>query len=191
MVLVIVALLLGGGAGLMLNPDLRRAVGVGSQPSTGPSPVTSPTPSPSPSPTTPGIGSAVRDGTFQFVVTSVDCGHNQVGEPPFKVKADGQFCLVGITVTNIGQLAAVLLDSAQYAYTDGGHDDDGVSDNHRYGTNSGAGVLANRGITVWVNLIQPGKSVSGTLVFDIPRDATITRLELHDSAFSDGVVVTV
>jgi Domain of unknown function (DUF4352) len=39
--------------------------------------------------------------------------------------------------------------------------------------------------------INPGNSVNGIIVFDIPKDATIVKLELHDSAFSGGVVVNV
>jgi hypothetical protein len=34
-------------------------------------------------------------------------------------------------------------------------------------------------------------AVTGKVVFDVPKDAKITRLELHDSPFSGGIAVTV
>jgi hypothetical protein len=34
--------------------------------------------------------------------------------------------------------------------------------------------------------INPGNSVNGILVFDIPKNAEPTRIELHDSPFSGG-----
>jgi len=177
-VLVLVALLLGGAAGLMVNPGLRTALGMGPQPS----PVSaSASPTPPPPPPPPGLGDPVRDGAFEFVVKSVECGHSTVGEGLLTMRAKGQYCLVSVSVSNVGTIAGLLLDSAQRAYT---------AEGERRTADSGAGVLANRGITVWVNLIEPGKSVTGLLVFDIPKGASIARLELHDSALSDGAIVT-
>ena len=37
--------------------------------------------------------------------------------------------------------------------------------------------------------INPGNSVVGTVVFDVPKGTKVTELELHDSAFSGGVKV--
>ena len=37
--------------------------------------------------------------------------------------------------------------------------------------------------------INPGNSLTGTVVFDIPVDAAPASLELHDSLFSGGVTV--
>jgi hypothetical protein len=39
--------------------------------------------------------------------------------------------------------------------------------------------------------INPGNSVSGIVVFDVPNGQTPGHLELHDSAFSGGVTVNV
>ena len=41
----------------------------------------------------------------------------------------------------------------------------------------------------WYSEINPGNSVEGAIVFDIPKDQTPTSAELHDSAFSDGIKV--
>src|SRR5262245_21771627 len=47
-------------------------------------------------------GQPVRDGKFEFTVQSVKCGVSQVGEDPLTKTAQGQFCLVTISVKNIG-----------------------------------------------------------------------------------------
>jgi hypothetical protein len=41
----------------------------------------------------------------------------------------------------------------------------------------------------FITPINPGNSVVGTLVFDVPVGSTLSSIELHDSAFSDGVSV--
>ncbi|MEK7536054.1 MAG: DUF4352 domain-containing protein, partial [Patescibacteria group bacterium] len=49
------------------------------------------------------IGGAARDGKFEFVVSSVQCGVASVGDNPYLTKtAQGQFCLLNVTVKNIG-----------------------------------------------------------------------------------------
>lgn len=45
-------------------------------------------------PESPGIGSPVRDGKFEFTVGKVDCGKSRIGSVDFGVRAQGQFCLV-------------------------------------------------------------------------------------------------
>jgi hypothetical protein len=40
------------------------------------------------------IGTAVRDGKFEFVVRSVQCGVDQIGPDYADERAQGQFCLV-------------------------------------------------------------------------------------------------
>src|SRR5690242_17497295 len=45
-------------------------------------------------PATPGVGAAVRDGKFEFVVSRVDCSHTTLGQKQFKRTAKGKFCVV-------------------------------------------------------------------------------------------------
>lgn len=42
---------------------------------------------------------------------------------------------------------------------------------------------------VFLNEINPGSAVKGTLVFDMPKGTQPASIELHDSPFSDGVTV--
>jgi Telomeric repeat-binding factor 2. len=42
----------------------------------------------------------------------------------------------------------------------------------------------------FLNNINPGNSVAGILVYDVPKGLTLSKIELHDSMFSGGVTVT-
>jgi hypothetical protein len=128
-----------------------------------------------------GVGKPVRDGNFQFTVTKVRCGLGKVGSNPYLTKkAQGQFCVVTLTVTNIKTEPRMLNDFDQKAFVGGSS----------YDADSTAGLyLSGDENSVWLNSINPGNTVAGRIVFDIPTGATLTKLELHDSGFSGGVDV--
>ena len=42
----------------------------------------------------------------------------------------------------------------------------------------------------WYSDINPGNSVEGIIVFDIPKDQIATSAQLHDSAYSNGVKIS-
>jgi hypothetical protein len=129
-----------------------------------------------------GIGTPVRDGKFEFVVQKVECGKNKVGGEYLNKTAQGQFCLITVSVKNIGNKPQSFSDSSQKAFSDKGAE---------YATDSGASLYANTDQQVWLNDINPGNVLTGIIVFDIPKDSKIARLELHDSMFSGGVEVKV
>lgn len=138
-------------------------------------------PSGEPAPT-PGLGQAVRDGMFEFVVTSVDCGRTAIDNGWLHADAKGQFCVVALSVRNIGREARRFADGLQLALGPSGE---------RYTADTGAGVVANgNGQAVW-EVINPGIRIEAKLVYDIPAGATISTLVLHDAALSGGVVVAV
>jgi len=133
-------------------------------------------------PTTSGIGQAARDGKFEFVVKSIKCGQTTVGTNEFLTeKAQGQFCLLNITVKNIGDEPQSLFADNQYLFNASGQ---------KYSADSTATTYAApEDSDTWYSEINPGNSVEGAIVFDIPKDQTPTSAELHDSAFSDGIKV--
>jgi hypothetical protein len=64
------------------------------------------------------------------------------------------------------------------------------ADGKQYSADDTATMYASSdGSGSWYNNINPGNSVEGTIVFDIPKDQTPVTAELHDSAFSGGVKV--
>lgn len=132
-------------------------------------------------PATPKVGATVRDGKFAFTVRSVKCGLAKVGTNPYlQEKAQGQFCAVALTVKNIGDEPQSMFADNQYAFDSKGR---------KYSANSMASMADESSQVLWEE-INPGNSVKGTVYFDMPKDAKLAKLELHDSMFSGGVTVT-
>jgi hypothetical protein len=174
-----------GGATLALltNAAFRDATTstLGAQPAEADTPVVIVTSAPPAAPARPGLNTPVRDGKFEFVVSAVTCGQDAVGIAPLSRQAKGQYCVVDLTVRNIGTKDQLLVDGAQKAIGP-----DGV----KYGPDTGAGLLANANGSVWLNVVKPGDKVSGKMVYDVPDGVTIVMLELHDSVFSNGTTVS-
>jgi hypothetical protein len=130
---------------------------------------------------TPGLDQPARDGKFEFTVTKVKCGVAKVGSSLLNEKAQGQFCLIDVRVKNIGKEAQYFSDSEQKAFD---------AAKVEYSVDSAAALYANDEQQVLFEEINPGNTVKGKLVFDIPKGTELTSLELHDSAFSGGVTVS-
>lgn len=129
-----------------------------------------------------GLNSPVRDGKFEFTVSAMVCGQPHVGTGALTKAAQGQFCIVSLSVKNIGDIAQTLDAGSQQAFD---------AQNRTFSADTAAGIyLGDQGNT-FLNEINPGNAVTGKVVFDVPKDAKITRLELHDSPFSGGIPVTV
>lgn len=133
-------------------------------------------------PVEPGLRQPARDGGFEFIVASLTCGKATVGSTLLHRTAQGKFCEVALTVRNIGDQARVFDGHFQKA-----HDATGA----RYSDDLLAELIVNSGNQTFLKEINPGNQVRGILVFDIPRGATISTLELHDSPLSGGVTVAV
>lgn len=175
LVAVFVVAGVASGGGSKSTPTSGTTSGIGGSPSTQPGSQSAAQAS------TARLGTPVRDGKFQFTVTKVRCNVTELGTAPFGTKAQGQFCLVTVKVQNIGDRAQTLFDGGQYLYDASGR---------RFSASSEAGIYANpNDQQVFITPINPGNAVTGSLVFDIPKGVTPTRVELHDSAFSGGAVV--
>ncbi|MEU4621006.1 DUF4352 domain-containing protein [Actinoplanes sp. NPDC023801] len=120
------------------------------------------------------------DGKFQFTVTGMKCGVAQVGGQYANEKAQGEFCLIDVTIKNVGTSAETFYDGSQKAY-------DGA--NTEYSVDSGAAIYANEDSSTFLEQINPGNSVEGKLVFDVPKGTKLASVVLHESAFTAGVKV--
>jgi hypothetical protein len=125
-------------------------------------------------------GQPARDGKFEFTVTKIKYGKTQVGDQFLNKTAQGQYVLLSVTVRNIGSEAKMFDGYSQKAVGAGGV---------KYEHDGAAELYANSQAQAFLNTINPGNSVQGVLVFDIPKDAKLVTLELHDSPFSGGVKV--
>lgn len=129
----------------------------------------------------PGLGDEAVDGKFTFVVDSVEDGPDTIGDDMLGVTAQGRFVLVEMTVTNHGDEAQSFFADNQYLIDTEGREASADSE---------ASLYLDQGDTLFSE-INPGNSLTGTVVFDIPADAQVAELDLHDSAFSGGVTVEV
>jgi hypothetical protein len=132
----------------------------------------------------PHIGQPAADGKFRFVITRVS--HTKsVGDTSMGLgeTAQGRFTVLHIRVTNISNQSQTLDDSSQYVYDASGR---------KFDADTQADIDANpgNGGGVFLNDINPGNSVNGVILFDLPRGDKAVKAELHDSAFSGGVTVS-
>ncbi len=129
------------------------------------------------------IGEVANDGKFAFTVKSVKCGQPSVTDSSgyLTKTAQGQYCLVTLSVKNTG-------DKQQY-FSEGDQKLLNAA-NQQFSADASA-TLTNAGSSdVFLAQINPGNSVEGVLVFDLPKDQTPVTAELHDSALSGGVKVS-
>ncbi|SNY57862.1 DUF4352 domain-containing protein [Paractinoplanes atraurantiacus] len=126
------------------------------------------------------MGKAARDGKFEFVVSQMDCSKTTLGDSIINETAQGTFCVVTVKVTNIGQEAQLFDGSSQKAYDAKGT---------QFSNNTAAEVTINKNSATFLNEINPGNSVTGKLVFDVPKGTKLASIELHDSMFSGGVKI--
>lgn len=127
------------------------------------------------------IGTPVRDGKFEFTVDKVENAGSTIGTGPLAATAQGKYVLVRVDVKNIGDEPAMLDATSQTLFDSQGRKFQAV-------TEFGALPDAQK---VFLENINPGNTVSDApLLFDVPKDAAIDRIELHDSMFSGGVSVS-
>ena len=126
-----------------------------------------------------GIGDAVADGDFTFNVSDLNCGEKKIGSGPFASEASGEYCIAEVTVENTGNESQLMDGSNQFLY---------IGDK-QYSADSDAIFADKRAEAFFIEEINPGLSVDGIVVWDVPVGSEPDRLEFHDSLFSGGVEV--
>jgi hypothetical protein len=129
---------------------------------------------------TAGLNTAVRDGKFEFTVSGVDCSKTELGTAPISTTAQGVFCIVSLHVSNVGNEAQTFDASGQTAYDAQGR---------KFSPNPGDAIYLGDNANSFLEQLNPGSSVDGQLVYDVPTGTQLTQIELHDSMFSGGVKV--
>jgi hypothetical protein len=117
-------------------------------------------------------GSTVRDGKFEFQVLGVERSTSKEGifRPE---QAKGEFFIVHLRVTNIGNDARSFYASDQHLIING----------NKYDASSS---ISDDG---WMEDINPGLGIDTQVTFDIPPGATPEAIECHDSMFSGGALL--
>lgn len=179
---VVLFIIIGVIAGIAGSGSSNSGSTAASSPSTGTSPSSAPAQAAA-KPAT--VGTPVRDGKFQFTITSVSEAKS-VGDTADGLgdTAQGEYTILHVTVKNIGTEAQTFDDGSQYVYDATGRKYDASTDADM-DLNSSDGADS-----VFLNDINPGNTVQGQLAFDMPSGTKAVRAELHDSAFSGGVTVS-
>lgn len=125
----------------------------------------------------PGIGDTVRDGQFEFVVTSVEQPGSTYQPELLEDVANGEWFIVHLTVENIGTEARTFYSGIQDVTWDG---------------REFKGSDFNWNVKNVLDL-NPGLRGETAIMFDVPagfpRGGEGTVLVLHDSALSRGIDV--
>ena len=127
-----------------------------------------------------GIGQDAADGKFNFVVKGVDCGQTEIGSEYFSTTAQGKFCVVDVTITNIGDEPQSFFGENAALFNAQGQE---------FSADTEAAIYLENADSLYEE-INPGNTVNSKVVFDVPKDMKPASLELHDSAMSGGVTVT-
>lgn len=126
-----------------------------------------------------GIGTATRDGKFEFSVSRVEPGIPSVGQDFLTETAQGEYVLVTMTVRNIGDQAQSFATSAQKLLDGQGR---------QFSVDDMATIVLDQNIAY--EQINPGNSIEATVAFDVPLGTVPAEIELHDSLFSGGTTVS-
>lgn len=122
------------------------------------------------------IGTPVRDGKLEFVVTGV-ARSKTAGDPTnqfMQETAKGEFVNVALSVKNTGAEAQNYFASNQKLIVSGKKFD-------------AASILGVQGDG---DNINPGLGIDTVVSFDVPPGSVPEAIELHDSMFSGGVLVS-
>lgn len=186
---VVIALVIIGiiGASTNGNNNQNTSSGNSTDTSTKTTTTNSSSTAQSTSSSTPGLNQQANDGKFGFTVTSFQCGVTEIDQPGDTDGIDSTaqgapYCEMNVSVKGISTVSQDFNDDAQYVYD---------TSNKQYSVDDDATIDANNANNNCMELptVNPGVTITCTLVFDVPASAHISYAMLHDSEASDGVKV--
>ncbi|AGL20866.1 DUF4352 domain-containing protein [Actinoplanes sp. N902-109] len=131
-------------------------------------------------PTAGRMNEMLSDGELRFTVLGSRCGIDQVGTVELGQKPRGEFCLVRLSVLNIGAAHCLFEATRQHVFDRAGN---------AIPADGAASVYADAGSVALLRPLLPGRRVSGTLAFDVPKPAALTAIVLRASRVTPGVRV--
>lgn len=125
-----------------------------------------------------GIGDPVVSGDLQLVVENVDDPVAEIGSEYFNTAAQGEFVVMTIAVTNVGDEPKFFMDSSLTLLAGG----------KTFNPDSSAPMyLEDRAILF--DEINPGNTLKGAVVFDLPVGTSLETLEFEGGLFDKAVSV--
>lgn len=126
------------------------------------------------------VGDAITAGDLSVTVTNVEAGLKRIGDEHLGSDAQGQYVKVSVSVTNNGKEATYFTESDQHL----------IDDQDRQHSTSGDSIYLGND-SVLFEQINPGNTVEGIMLFDIPADATPKAVEIDTGLLSNPVRVNV
>lgn len=122
------------------------------------------------------IGEAVNANDLSFTVTDISKAKS-LGNSYSKKEAQGTFNVITLTIKNTGK-ETITIDSSMLKVTDS----QGRKFDYSIEGQTAKG-LAQGKVDLFLQQVQPGLSVTGDIVFDLPDDATDLKLIVKGSMF--------
>lgn len=138
--------------------------------------------------TQPGIGQPARDGALTFVVTSFECGPEEVGFGDLKKTANGRYCILVFKATNTSSRPTAFSPARQTLLD---------AQRRQFGWDGLASALYRRGQgggddpqqLLGTQQLNPSAVVETTLLFDVPDGVNPEMVELHGGGGTLGATV--
>lgn len=118
-----------------------------------------------------GIGQELQVGDVYFTANGVSNATNVGGE--YGVNAQSQFTIVNVTIRN-EKNEAITVDSSFFKL---------LSGERTYDSDGTAGIYANENASFFLESINPGVSLTGNVIFDVPADLENIQLQVQTGFF--------
>lgn len=128
------------------------------------------------------MNTPVKAGSFEFTVLDVKDAGTTVGSGPLTKAAQGTFFQVDLKVANVGTSSQTFIA-----------DDLKVKDasGKTFSADDSATLYAAAEANTWLAAINPGNSVQGPVLFDLPVGTKPTTLLVSDNMFTTGSPITI
>lgn len=128
------------------------------------------------------VGQTVADGDLAFTVNSVTTT-SSVGNSYVAKTAQGIYYVISVKIDNNGKDTKTINASDFNVVDNQGRKFD-------YSNDGQMAMEESTGTTdLFLQQIQPGLSITGKIIFDVPKDATGLRLLAQGGLFTDGVSI--
>jgi hypothetical protein len=125
-------------------------------------------------------GHTALDGGLAFKVGSAVCGGGSDGPADDAIDGGKVFCVVELRISNVAGRPLTIDPSSQYAFDQRGR---------RHQPSSATAGAADAGSSL--GNLEPGASVTGTVIYEVAAGTSLHHLELHARRGSTGVRLAV
>lgn len=131
-------------------------------------------------PTAAGLNTPVKAGSFEYTATGTKDAGTTVGTSPLTETAQGTYVEVDLTIKNVGNASATFISNYVKVVDATGK---------TYDADPTATLYANPNQSAWVAAINPGNSITGPILFDVPAGTKAVSIQVSDNMFGKGETI--